>query len=356
MRIVIDIGHPAHVHFFKNFIWEMTKRGHDLLITATDKDVTTDLLHNYGFNYVNMGSYGNSVAEKALNILPMDIKMYRAVKSFKPDILVGVSPIRAAHISVCLRKPCIAFDDSELSPYEHTLYMPFVRVILTPSSFKKDFGKKQIRYNGYHEIAYLHPDYFQPDISVMNSLGLGCNDRFVIMRFVAWSAVHDARRHGFDLVTKRKLVEEISKYARVFITSEKPLSEEFEKFRIPLSPEKILDLLYYSTLLIGDTQTMTTEAGILGTPAIRCNTFVGSDDMGNFIELEHKYDLIYSFSQSDEAIQKAVELLNRHGIKKQWADKREKLFKDKINVTRFLVDFVEGFPKSLYRYMDSKGN
>ena len=26
MRIVVDINHPAHVHYFKNFIWEMQKK------------------------------------------------------------------------------------------------------------------------------------------------------------------------------------------------------------------------------------------------------------------------------------------------------------------------------------------
>jgi len=129
MNIVVDIGHPAHVHLFKNFMWEMVRRGHRLLITATEKDVATDLLHNYGFDYLSLGSYGNSVIEKAVNIPLMDIKMYRAVRSFKPDIFVGVSPIRAAHAAVILRKPCIAFDDSEPSPFEQALYVPFVQTV-----------------------------------------------------------------------------------------------------------------------------------------------------------------------------------------------------------------------------------
>jgi hypothetical protein len=27
---MVDIGHPAHVHFFKNAIWELEKRGHSV--------------------------------------------------------------------------------------------------------------------------------------------------------------------------------------------------------------------------------------------------------------------------------------------------------------------------------------
>jgi len=27
MKIVVDLGHPAQVHLFKNFVWEMEKKG-----------------------------------------------------------------------------------------------------------------------------------------------------------------------------------------------------------------------------------------------------------------------------------------------------------------------------------------
>ena len=82
MRIVVDINHPADVHFFKNFIWEMEKRGHVILITASRKEVSYRLLDNYGFHYEKLGSYGISLAEKMINIPLLDLKMYQAVKKF----------------------------------------------------------------------------------------------------------------------------------------------------------------------------------------------------------------------------------------------------------------------------------
>ena len=102
MKIVVDINHPAHVHVFKNFIWEMEKRGHEILITATEKDVASKLLNNYGFDYINLGSYGNSSIKKLLNIPSMDLKMYRVVKNFKPDCIVGLASICASHVSKML--------------------------------------------------------------------------------------------------------------------------------------------------------------------------------------------------------------------------------------------------------------
>ena len=51
MKILIDILHPAHVHFFKNFVWEMEKRGHEFFIAAREKEMSLELLKAYNFPY-----------------------------------------------------------------------------------------------------------------------------------------------------------------------------------------------------------------------------------------------------------------------------------------------------------------
>jgi len=343
VRIIVDIGHPAHVHLFKNFIWEMRKREHEVLITATKKEVSIELLDNYGFDYIAMGTYGNSVMEKIVNVPIMDFKMYKAARDFEPDIFVGVTPIRAAHVSKLMRKPCIAFDDTEHSKAEIILYMPFVEAVLTPSCFKRDFGKKQVRYNGYHELAYLHPRYFKPDPSVLDELGIKETDKYVIARFVAWQASHDIGQHGFDMLAKRKLIQELEKQARVLISSESPLPEEFGKYRIILPPEKIHDLLYYAMMYIGEGATMATEAAILGTPSIYVSSLW--DTMGNLVELGERFGLICNFKESDSAIQRATELLQEQDLKRVWAQKRERLLADKINVTQFMTEFIGSYQK-----------
>ena len=344
MRIVVDINHPAHVHYFKNFIWEMERRGHEVLITASEKEISFTLLRNYGFGFINLGTYGNSVSKKFMNILPMDLKMYKAVKSFMPDIFLGFGSIRAAHVSRLMRKPCIAFDDSEPAFGEHLLYIPFTDTILTPNCFNKDFGKKHIRYNGYTELAYLHPNYFTPDPTVLDEMELNKEDNFTLLRFVSWKAGHDIAHYG--LQNKNKIVNEIEKYGEVFISSEGALDKKLGEYRIKINPIKIHDLLYYAKLLFCDSQTMTTEAGILGTPAVRCNSFVGEKDMGNFSELEKKYNLICNYRDEETAIAKTVELLQRPNLKEEWKKKREKLLKEKIDVTAFMVWFIENYPES----------
>ena len=344
MRIVVDINHPAHVHFFKNFILEMEKRGHEVVITATEKDVAFKLLENYGFDYISLGSYGNSLIQKLINIPIIDLKMYKAVRSFKPDIFVGLGSIRAAHVSFLLRKKCIIFDDTEHSTEQYALYAPFTNVVCTPSCFKKDLGKKQIRYNGYHELAYLHPNYFIPNPAVLYELGLSKDDTYIILRFVSWDASHDVGQHG--LQNRVELVRELEKYGRVLITSEGKLGDGLEKYQIKVSPEKMHDLLYYASLYVGEGATMASECAVLGTHAVYTNTL----RLGYTDEEEEKYDLVYNFSNEktmkQKAFDKALELIGNENLRRDGKRKREKLLKDKIDVTAFMVEFIENYPES----------
>ncbi len=340
MRILIDIGHPAHVHFFRNFIKIMEKRGHKFLVTARDKDVSLELLKLYSVPHHAVGKNRKSVSGKLLGLVSLDYSIIRMARKFKPDLFLGVHNPYTAQSAWLLRKKSITFTDSEPVPLGDMLTFPFTSLIVTPTSYRKKLGKKHVRYNGFKELAYLHPKYFKPDDSVLKQLRVN-GEPFFILRFVSWNANHDVGRQGLDTYAKRALISVLKKHGKVFISSEKPLEPEFEEYRFSLPADRMHHALYYAKMLIGDSQTMTTEAAILGTPAIRCNSFVGPNDMGNFIELEKKYDLIYSFSSFGKALAKVKLLLRRKNLKADWVKKREKLLKDKIDVTEWMVEFLE---------------
>lgn len=345
MRISVDIGHPAHVHYFRNFITEMQRRGHRVFITASDKDIARQLLDNYGCAYTNLGSYGTHALHKILNIPLMDIKMYRAVRRFNPDIFIGFGSVRSAQVAWLLQKHSITFDDSD-NCRGYLLYRPFTSLIVTPKDYRLDFGEKHIRYNGNIELAYLHPKYFQPEPAILKEAGLKEKEKYIFMRFVAWRAVHDISQHGLAASDKIALVTELSKHIRVLISSEKPLSPRLRKYRIKLPPAKIHHLLAGASLFFGDGQTMTTEAAILGTPAIRCNSFVDGNDCSVYRELEQKYGLVYSFRELKQAQAWALEILTRPETKKIWQKRSALFIKEKIDVTRMMIELVENYQQS----------
>ncbi|BAI60851.1 conserved hypothetical protein [Methanocella paludicola SANAE] len=345
MRIVVDINHPAHVHYFKNFIWQMQKKGHETLITASEKDISYKLLNNYEFDYIKLGAYGKSLSYKILNIPALDVKMYGAVKKFNPDVFLGQGSIRGAHVSKLMNRPSIALDDTEHAKLEHMLYVPFTDAVLTSTCFRKDFGKKQVRYNGYTELLYLHPNCFKPDPAVLDEVGLSKNDNIIILRFVSWDANHDVGQNGLSREMKHKFVKDLEKYGRVLITSEVSLDKELEKYKMNIKPERLHDLLYYSTLYIGEGATTASESAVLGTHAIYVNTL----RLGYTDEEETKYGLVYNFSDKKtmdrQAFSKAMELLQNNNLRSEGKAKREKLLRDKIDVTAFLMNFIENYQK-----------
>lgn len=345
MKLLFDVGHPAQVHFHRNVTKILENRGHEILFSSRNKDVLLYLLKKYDKNNVQISEQKSTFLGLSKELVQRCYGLYKIVRGFMPDLICGPGET-VAIVGRLAKKPTIIFNDSEPVFVNKFLTYPWTNTICTPTTFTKDLGKKHVKYNGYKELAYLHPNYFKPDKNIYTYLNLNEGEKFVLMRFVAWKASHDVGKRGLSLKDKIKLVSELEKYARVFITSESPIPSELEKYKITFPPEKIHDALYFADLLIGDSQTMTTEAGVLGTPAIRCNSFVGENDMGNFIELEQKYGLIFNYNDSDKAIEKAIELIQKSDLKEEWQNKKEALLKDKIDVTAFMVWFVENYPDS----------
>jgi len=250
---------------------------------------------------------------------------------------------------VLLRIPSIVFTDSEftVNPRSYTIQYklsePFIDAIITPEAFKQDLGPKQIRVRSYKELAYLHPNYYNPNDSIHELLNIPEGEDYTVLRFNAFDAVHDLGINGFDNNAKIQLVDALKEYGHVFISAEGSVSAELKPYVLKAPKGRIHDILYYANLLVTDTQTMATEAALLGTPTIRCNKFVGSNDMSNFTELEQRYHLMYNFNTAKESICKATELIQQSGLKKEWGLRREKLLAEKVDLTKYMVSFFENY-------------
>lgn len=348
MKVLFDMGHPADVHLFKYVIKNLQKKHHEIKICVREREkIVERLLDLHGLNYENLEANAPGLFNKAITMFKNDYKLLKISQNFDPDIFVSLASPYSAQISKIMGRKSITFTDSEPTGLMLALTMPFTDVIITPSGFARDLGKKQIRIDGYKELAYLHPNWFTPNSDIIDVLGVSIDQSYVLLRFGAFDASHDLGIKGFSLDDKRKLVGVLSKYAKVFISSEITLPKDLETYCIDIPQHRMHDAIYYASILVADTQTSTTEAACLGTPAVRCNSFVGKNDMSNFVELEDVYGLIFNYSDSDKAIERSVELIQDKNLKKKWQSKREKLYRDKIDVTAFLTWFIEDYPDSL---------
>lgn len=341
MRVLFDVSHPAHVHLFRHAVRALEDAGHDTLVTSREKDLTTQLLDAYGIDHTPLSAKGDSKLSLVTEWTGRELRMLRAVWSFDPDVVVSRLNPPAAHASFVLDRPNVVFDDSEAARGAARITHPFTDVICTPANYDRDLGPKQVRYDGFHELAYLHPNRFDPDPERLASHGVDADDRYAVVRFVSWGAHHDVGQRGLSDEAKRELIDRLSERGDVYITSESSLPSDLERYRLPVPPETIHDLLYHADLYVGDSQTMAAEAGVLGTPAIRSNSFVAGDDMSNFVELEQTYELLESIGDERTAVERATELFADPAATEAWQRKRDRLLADKVDVTSFMLDVVE---------------
>jgi len=90
---------------------------------------------------------------------------------------------------------------------------------------------------------------------------------------------------------------------------------------------------------------MVTEAALLGTPAIRSNSFVGESDMGNFKDLE-KNNLIYNEREFSDVLDRAVHILEDDSSKNRWRKHRDEYLKEKIDLTQLIIDIITEFDET----------
>lgn len=332
MRILIDIGHPGHVHLFKHLAHRFIKEGAEVLFTAREKEFELELIRAEGFNYKSFGKHYKSIWGKIWGLLKFDVQMFFTGLRFRPDLFISHGSIYAAHAAFLLGKKHLSLEDSG-NMEQIVLYRPFTDAILTPDVLPEDLGPKQIRYAGYHEIAYLHPDYFTPNPDVYQWIGLKPGEKYAIVRFVSWNATHDAGHMGLTNEDKTRLVKKLSERMKVFITSERALSPELQPFQIKIAPEKLHHALSFASIVVSEGATIASEAGVLGTPTIYINTIARSYCLD-----QEKYGLVFNTSDSEKVFSLMDHILRMD--REAFKERRDQLLRSKVNVTDYLYDFI----------------
>ena len=344
MNILIDIGHPGHVHLLHGVAEMMIARGHKVYYSVRDIPVAKRLMEHYGMTpWVDLGGKKDSLSGKAQTVLHQDIQLFKFVRQNHIDIGLS-SGIVLSQVSKLTSMKAFMFDDDDddaeplIVKYGH----PLTDVVFTPDCIQRK-AKHAVYYAGTHELAYLHPKRFSPNPVVLQHAGIKEGERFFIMRFVALKGHHDVGQQGLTLEQKKSLVELLKPHGRVIITSERAIEPEFEQYRLPVPPEEIHSLMAYSSMFLGDSQTMTSEAAVLGVPALKCNTFAGRLSVPNM--LEDKYGLCYAYQprQFGEMYHRIEQLLaqNPEDLKAEWQAKRQRMIADMIDPTEFYVTYIE---------------
>ncbi len=359
MRYLFFLVHPSKYHLFRIIINKLIASGNQVDLVIISKGGLEELVKREKWNYINIFPKGRRI--KRVNIFVSSIiyglmtiyKLIVYTGKFKYDLLITDDLLT---IAGRIRKiPSIFCTDDDISAVpESAVLAKTANYVLSPSiTYMGRYEWKKIGYYGYKSLAHLHPLQFTPDRQMVEKK-VKTGDDYFFIRCVSVTSTHDVGKKGISNSLLTKIVNHLTKYGTVIISSERSLPAELEKYRIEFINESVAHYLAFAKLFISDSTTMCAEAAILGTPSIEINDWFG--DFRQYYDLSGKYGLLSGFKPfEEERIFNAIDqLLNKRDLKAVTEKNREKLLTESIDVSSFIYWIISEFPSSVEKYFKDK--
>lgn len=342
MKILIYLGHPAQYHFFKNIV-KILEKNHEVKYLIKTKEFLESLMLADGVDYTNILPEGRKSSKAGIiwGLVKREFRMLKEVIKFKPNIMLSYDP-SVVHIGKVLRIPAISVleDDAHVIYDLAKITFPYAKYILAPQACDcGKWSKKQIAYNGYMKLSYLHPKYFP----FKNK----ADKKLAFIRLSGLDAFHDEGIKGFNEELLLEIIDKLTKKQfEVVVSSEKEISPKLEKYLLKLQPHEVHEFMCNVSILISDSQSMSVEAAMLGIPSIRYNDFSGR--IGVLEELEHTHKLTFGIKSGnvDQLHHILNQIISMPKMSEVFLERRNEMLKGKIDVTMFFVWFIENYPES----------
>lgn len=337
MRVAVNITHPAHFHFFRNAITQWQANGDDVMILSRKKDLTLDLLDASGWQHRCLSRARHGLAGLAWELFEHGSGVWRALRRHRSQIVMAIGGTFMVHAAKLRGIPSLIFYDTENAKMSNRISYPFATRIFTPRSYRDEIGTNQQRYDGYQELAYLHPKRFKPDAGKLAIEGIEPDEPFTFVRLVAWASHHDVGDYGVrDPV---EVVERLRQHGQVVISSEAPLPDELKQYELKGSTSDVHHILAFARLTFGESATMASEGAQLGVPGV----FLSTSSRGYTDELEQRYQMVFNFNgdqaNQDKALQRAEEILANDP--QTYRQRHQEMMAEQIDVTEFIMQVVQ---------------
>lgn len=336
-KLIIGLGHPAHFHLFKHII---TSNQFEVIVVISDKDILADLLISNQITFIKIADYGKykNLFSKALKILFSSFKLIQLIRKEKPNLLIGCLTQLSWAGWVCNRKILFfAEDDYAYTKMQGKITYPFVTKIITAEGVNVGpYASKQLTYPSYQKLAYLSPEVFQekPKGELLNKYKLA--KQYFLIRLVNLSAHHDKNIKGIGHNELDRILKDLLPFGDIIISSEKPLDKKWSEFQPSLDVNDMHHLMKHAKGFISDSQSMTVEAALLGTPNVKINDF--KDKISILSELEYSFQLTKSFKPNTITSKDLKEFASED--LEIWRERRKALLKSKVNPIPIYISLI----------------
>lgn len=348
MRVLVDIIHPAHVHFFRKPLEILARRGHGILITSRMKECALDLLDELGLEHRLISAQGGKgVLPLAHELVKRERALYGVVREFRPHVMAGIGGVFIAHVGALAGVPSLVFYDTENATLQNAITYPFASCVIVPECYRAWVpARRHVRYAGYHELSYLHPRRFTRDRGKALENGLDPHRDTFLLRLVSWKASHDIGERGWSPELLDAVVARLAKRGRVLISAEGELPARHRMLAYRGRTSELHHVMAFCRALIGESATMASESAVLGVPAI----YAAETGRGYTDEQESRFGLVRNVRRLDWAsLAPAIDEVLAHPAG-HWQSLHRRMLDETLDVAAFVADCIERHPAPLHEY------
>ncbi len=339
MRVLIDIKHPAEVHFFRHLVERLRRRGDEVLVTAHYKPNVAGLLDAFDIPRVCLSRAWPTPLGIVSTVALRTARMLPLARRFRPHVMLARVGVEIGAVGRLLGVPAISFDENEYAAFQLALSSRLAHRLCTGFGYEKPLGAKQLRFRALPQFTYTHPARFRPDMERLRGNGFDPAEPYVVFRLGAWAAVHDIGKRGASEPEALALIRALSQHATVIASRPGGLPDAFRPYVHPVAPDRVLDLLAFARLYVGEGGSMAAEAACLGTPVI----WMSCIRCGYLNVLSRRYGLVEQTTDLDEVRRRAIRWLTDPAMQQAARQRHRRLLEDSEDPLEFMVGIVDRF-------------
>ncbi|MFQ5712310.1 MAG: DUF354 domain-containing protein [Candidatus Geothermarchaeales archaeon] len=361
MRILADILTPKQCLFLGILTKELEEKGHKVLRTTRRYREVNELLRLRGIDATTVGEHGGGTLHGKLVASAERIREMSDIASeWDPDIVISFASPEAARVAFGLNKFHVCINDTPHAEAVMRLTIPLSHMLFAPRIIPKEvwvpFGidrERIFQYNAIDSVAWIRR--MQPDINVVHQLGIDLDRPMIVVRpeeaqasYLLGKSMEEApavlsvirellgRKRGVQFIV-------IPRYVKQASTLRSSLDRFGERVRVLEEVVDATSLLSFSSLFIGAGGTMTSDATLLGIPAISC--FPREPTLVEKFLIDQ--GLVHRANTDEDAVKKAMEILaDLEAYRRRHRAKAKALLssmEDPIGfITQKLGEFFEG--------------
>ena len=268
-KILFDLGHSAHINFFKKLINDLKLMDYQVDIVLLDRGRNTQIFikeyPDYTYTVIGKQYRDKFRLYTFKGILRFIVLFYKYIFK-KYDFFIGVAIFQLGFISKFkMKTKSIIVDDDPESKVEFFLDSLSATYLVTPKVCET-FKSNNITFNGLKEWAYLSPSIFKINDFVLKKFNLQPYE-FVFIREIDNTTINysDQKNSFIEEIYNSNLIQ-IPVLLSLENKSRKHLFPNWIQLEEPI--EHIHSLIFYSRFLLSNGDSMAREASMLGTESI----------------------------------------------------------------------------------------